>query len=428
VVLLSEHVDRVFGHLVLELSVDGENALARFLSKQEFRFIEGIVRGRRFYEVPFIMSRICGACSIAHFLTSIYALENAMKIEVPEDVKVLRDLMNQIQVAQNNVVHLLFLAVPDYLGATNLEELIKYKPEIIKGCMRLNSLCLQVTNLLGGRIVNPNTCNVGGFYSEPEPAKVRKAVELLKEAEELAKGLVDFTFQLQLPVLEEVSQTYAVLDSPRDYLVKGDDIILSTGVRISAEDYRKVFVEKVVEGSTSKVVTADNQSLYVGPRARVNAYYERLRELEDYVSVFSPPSRNPFDNVRAKAMEVLYVIKSLRDKLSEVAERKLRLRVDFTVKEGEGVGVLEAPRGLLIHHYRVDSNGVITYANVITPTVFNSKHIEECAERLAVQEVRKGSFNIEKLRRLTAMLIRAYDPCLPCATHVIIRRGDKDVS
>ncbi len=421
--LISERIDKVFGHLVIEVSIDEEKVRARFLSKQEPRFIESILRGRRFYEVPFVTSRICGACSIAHFLASIYALENAMNIEVHEDIKLLRDLMNQIQIAQNNVVHLLFLAIPDYLGVANLEELIKREPELVRDGMRLNRLCLQAVNLLAGRIVNPNTCNVGGFYREFEPAKIRKVIVLLKEAESLAKKFVDFVFQLQIPRLEEVSQTYAVLESPREYLVKGNDIILSTGRRIPAEEYQKVFMEVVAEGSTSKIVTVDNGSLYVGSRARVNAYYERLRELENYVKVLSPPSRNPFDNVRAKAIEILYTIKNVRDKLSELADRRLKLRVDFTVREGEGVGVLEAPRGLLIHHYRVDSDGRIVYANIITPTVFNARHIEECAEQLAVQELRSGSLDVEKLRRLTMMLVRAYDPCLPCATHVVVYRG-----
>ncbi len=421
--LISESVDRVFGHLVVELSIEDESVRARFLSKQGPRFFEVILRGREYYEVPFIVSRICGACSIAHFLASIYALENAMNVEVTEDIKLLRDLANQIQIAQNNLVHLLFLALPDYVGASSFDSLVKSNYEIVRDGMKLNSLCLKVVNMLIGRIVNPLSCNVGGFYKDLNRSRLRRIIDLLKEAEKLTKKLVDYIFQLELPELEEKTHTYAVLESPRDYLVKGDDIVLSDGSRVPVKDYSKVFSEQCVKGSTSRVVLRNGGAVYVGPRARLNAYYERLREYREYLSVLSPPMKNPFMNIKAKALELLYIIGNVKEKIYELQDRTLKLRVSVKPRRGEGVGAIEAPRGLLIHHYVVNEDGKITYANIITPTIFNAKHLEECAEVLAIRAIKSGKIDVEFLRKLLSMLVRAYDPCLPCATHVVMVRG-----
>ena len=418
-VTMIESIDKVFGHLVVEVNVSEERIRTYFKSMQEPRFVEIIIRNRKYYEVPFITSRICGACSIAHFLASIYGIENAMGIEVNEDIKLLRDIMNQVQIAQNNIVHLLFLALPDYIGGTSFKDLLKYNPDIVRIGLKLNALCLKVIDIVAGRIVNPNTCNIGGFYRDIPKEKIKKSIEILREAESLAKKFVDFVFQLETPKFIESSSTYAVLESPREYLVKGEHIVFSNGVRVNSEDYMKVLNEIPTEYSTSKIVLYNGEPLYVGSRARVNAYYERLHGFEEYIEMLSLPLRNPFDNLKAKALEILYIIKNVKEKFDEILDKRLKLRVNVKPREGEGVGVIEAPRGLLIHHYRVDREGRIVYANIITPTTINAKHIEECAATLVFNSMKKGNYDFENLRKLVSMLVRSYDPCLPCATHIV---------
>jgi len=416
-------VDRVLGHLKLEVYIDEGRARAHFSVTQEPRFFEKILVGRKFYEALFIASRICGACSIAHFLASIYAIEDAMGVEVPEDVLLLRDLANQLQTAQNHVAHLVFMALPDYMGFSNLDEMLKNASYLVKEGMRLNNLCVETTKLLAGRITNPTIRGIGGFHLDLDPYRIDKAVNMLKEAEKLTEDLADTTLKLNLPELEEKTSNYAVLDAPRGYLTKGDAIKLSSGVEIKAHEYTSIFSEVATEGSTSKLAAVEGSPLYVGPRARLNAYRDLLKELEHYLMPLPHYMRNPFYNVKAKALEILYTVRNVRRELEELRGRSLKLRTEVRVREGEGVGVIEAPRGLLIHHYRVDSEGRIVYANIISPTVFNARHIEESAEQLAASMLRSSELDYGKLGRLAEMLVRSYDPCLPCATHVVLHRG-----
>ncbi len=419
-----ERIDKVFGHLELKLIIDSDKVESKFTVTQDARFIEVILEGRNYLEAPVISSRICGACSIAHFLASVNALENAMGIELPEDAIILKDAMNKAQVAQNNIVHLLFLALPDYYGLRTLGELLSKKPELVKIGFKLNSLSLKAVDLLGGRIVNPNTYSVGGFRKDMPKDKIEKVVKTLKEAEEYAKQVLEKVLELKLPELEDPSPNYVVVQSPQGYLNTSNNLYGSDGEVFPGAEYSKYIDEKIVDYSNSKAYYYKGKIFYVGSRARLNAYHERLLEYEDYVSKILKESSNPYANIKAKALEILYTIVDVREKLEELLDKKPKLRTDFKVRSGEGVGVLEAPRGLLIHHYRVDNEGKITYANIITPTAFNSRHIEVSAAKLG-KTMLTEEVDVTDLQRKASMLIRAYDPCLPCAVHVTIVKNKR---
>ena len=125
---------------------------------------------------------------------------------------------------------------------------------------------------------------------------------------------------------------------------------------------------------------------------------------------------NPFENILAKAIEILHCIDASMEILEDIKDRRLKTNTELQVSSGEGVGTLEAPRGVLIHHYRVDRQGVVRYANIITPTALNGNHIEESLESLVKENMEleedELKFNLERL-------IRSYDPCLGCATHLV---------
>ncbi len=418
---LSERIDKVFGHLELRLSLRNGSVDAKFRVVHDMRLIEAVIEGRKVDEAPIIASRICGACSIAHFLASITAIENALGVELPDDIILLKESMNKIQVAQNNVVHLFFLALPDYYNARTLSELLSRNPDLIKIGFKLNNLCLQVVELLAGRIVNPNTYRIGGFTKKPSKDKVEKAVRILGEAEKLAREVVDHVTRLELPELVDPSPVYLVSESPIGYLSIGDYILSSTGEKFRAVDYPKYISEEVVDYSNSKVYRYNGRVFYVGSRARVLEYGERLVGLEDYVSSIVKELNNPYANIKAKALEILATIMDVKEKLDELKDRDLRLRTEYTIRSGEGVGVLEAPRGLLIHHYRVDSEGRVVYANIITPTAMNALHIEHSAMTLG-KKIVEGELDVVEAKKYLSMLVRAYDPCLPCAVHVVVKQ------
>lgn len=414
-----ERVDKVFGHLELRISLKENEVDSKFRVVQDVRLIEAVIEGRRYDEAPLIASRICGACSIAHFLASVTAIENALGVELPEDAMVLKEVMNKVQVAQNNVVHLYFLALPDYYGAKSLGELLTIKPGIVRQGFQLNSLCLQAVDLLAGRIVNPITYRVGGFTKTFPREKIERVIKTLRRAEEYAKEVVEHVMELKAPELQDPAPNYLVAESPIGYLSLGDHIVGSDGERFHGLKYQEYLKEEIVEYSNSKAYLYKDKVFYVGSRARLLAYGERLVGLEDYVSKINTQLGNPFNNLKAKALEILYTIMDSREKLEELKDKTMKLRTEVELREGEGVGVLEAPRGLLIHHYRVNRDGRITYANIITPTAMNARHIEVSAKVLGGKLLEENA-SIDEVRRQVSMLIRAYDPCLPCAVHVVV--------
>ncbi len=416
---ITERIDKVFGHLELRISLKENEVDSRFRVTQDARLVEAIIEGKKYDEAPLIASRICGACSIAHFLASVTAVENALGVELPEDAIVLKEVMNKVQIAQNNVVHLYFLALPDYYGVKSLGELLAVKPEIARKGFQLNSLCLQAVDLLAGRIVNPNTYRVGGFAKTFPREKIERIIKVLKKAEEYAREIVEHVVELKTPELRDPAPNYLVAESPIGYLSLGDHIVGSDGERFHGLKYQEYLKEEIVEYSNSKAYLYKGKVFYVGSRARLLAYGERLVGLGDYVSKISYQLDNPFNNLKAKALEILYTITDSREKLEELKDKALKLRTEVKLREGEGVGVLEAPRGLLIHHYRVNRDGKIIYANIITPTAMNARHIEVSAKALGGKLLEENA-GIDEVKRQASMLIRAYDPCLPCAVHVII--------
>ncbi len=418
---IQSKVDRVFGHLEVQVDLRDKDVRTKFVVMDDLRFFEHVIIGKKFTVVPYIVSRICGACSVAHFLASVSAVEDALKVEVSEDVIMLKEVMNKIQIAQNTVVHLYFLAILDYLNSRNLNELMLSKPELVKSAMILNTLCLQATKLLAGRIVNPNTYSVGGFTKNLTREVLEKTMKTLDKAEKVAQELIRYIVDLNLPKLEDPEPHYVVLDSPTGYLSMSDYVVGSDGVRFRKSEYLNYISEGISEYSTSKYCLYRGKTFFVGPRARLLAFSERLSGISDVVSDVRGELTNPFSNLKAKAVELLYCIVSSKEILGGLKEKDLNIRTDVKVRAGEGVGVIEAPRGLLIHHYRLNDEGVITYANIITPTVMFSKHIEVTTKSLSKNLLEEG-VSLTEVEAKVGALVRAYDPCLVCAVHLEVRR------
>jgi len=419
-----EEVDRVFGHLELEVLKDGGEVKAFFKVTHGARFIELTVNGRLYWEVPYIASRICGACSIAHYVASIRAVEHALGLDAGEWVEDFRDAVNMVQIAQNHLVHLAFLALPDYVGVQGLSDLKSRAGRLVVNSMKLNTACLKVIRLIAGRIVNPNTLGVGGLLRQPFKGPLLKAADYLRECEALAKEVVDEALTLlKVPELKDPANNCVAVKPRKAYLTTGDEILTSAGLSFKPSNYREHLEEAQPEYSNSKVVALSGAPVHVGARARYGLLRNYLRDL----NVPEADLGNPFSNLIIKAVEIPYCIAAAREILEDLARRTADTVVDQPRDGGEveGVGVVEAPRGLLIHHYVVSGKRVVN-ANIITPTEINARHIEASAKALAESLASNGRpLNAGELQRKLTMLVRAYDPCLPCAVHVSVVRGRK---
>lgn len=424
--VMSSELSRVAGESKLEIVLEGGTARVTYSSLLSLRGFERLVVGRKASDVPFIASRICGVCSHAHFWASALAVEQASGVEVSEDTMMLRNVCNNLQLLQNHLVHLGVLALPDYVSRELSEPLAM---EVL----RLNSHLYKAMELVCGRLTAPNSYIPGGFCADIAPRVVASALEVLKASGRLLEGFTARVLEVELPELEDPAPNYAaLLEHPGVTVPRGQPYCLSTSheeagrVCVTPESYGELFAEPHPGDAGSKKCLFMGRPFYVGARARLlgalrkgelDSFFKKV--VAGYEGVLR---RNPYSNLYAKALESLVIFDSVLRSLGEMSSRELKLRpVATSGSSRAGLGVVEAPRGLLIHYYEVDKDRRIVKADIITPTNMNAKHIELAAAALAEKLLREGAGEQAVLRRVEA-LVRAYDPCIPCAVHVVRKR------
>lgn len=415
-------VERVAGESELIVSVEGGDVRVEYNSVVSPRSFEALVKGRKYKEVPYIVSRICGVCSHAHFWASNLAIESALGVSVDDTTAALRDACNKIQIVQNHLIHLAFLALPDYGGGNAVKN---YLGRLI----RFNKVLNEALQLLGGRLTNPNVYFPGGFTAGVRGSHVEKSLAVMKGLADELGEFVDAVLSVEIPDLRDPSPEYAVLhNSPFETVPNGGPYVLDTsgGSLTVYENYRNIFREQIHDGSTSKKCLLLDRVFYVGARARLLNLLRRggvilegdlKYRLSRYWDLFNT---NPFSNVYAKALESIILLKNVMDILEGYRGKELKsVALDDSLKGGHGVGIIEAPRGLLIHHYVIDENLRVVNADIITPTVMFSRHIEVATETLVRKLVGNNGTVDSSVESLAEALVRAYDPCIPCAVHVI---------
>jgi len=419
--MMSVPIDRIVGHAILDIDVEKGVLDARFKVLNDPRFIEAIVLGKKYYEVPSIVSRICGPCSISHTITSTMAIEKALGVSVPEQVSILRKIAVLGEVVENHLLHLTLVCLPEYFGYADLIEVAKYKPEFLKNILLLRSQLSKIMEIVSGRLVHPNALTIGGFSKIPGKVKLEEARDMLRKVRGKLIEIAETFLEIEFPEFEVLMEAYASLRD--DYLYIGDEIITSDEQRVRSDDYRKMLIEDVQPYTTSKRVTLEGLPVYVGARARVNLKADMLSDrAKSYLKVRRFPLKNPFDNLQAQAIELIHCMDAMEALIEEVLgileAKSIPGRSGVVVREGSGVGVSEAPRGILIHHYEVNHWGNIVYANVITPTTINSRHVEVAALEL-IKHYFYEDTPITEIERYLRKLVQAYDPCLGCATHSV---------
>ena len=400
--------------------IDGSEVSTKFRVFNDPRFIERLVLGKRYDEVPYITSRICGPCSVSHTITPLIAIEKAIGLEVSEDVDTMRELLVCGEIIENHVVHLYLLALPDYLGYRDSVELSRKEPELLRGALKLRAASIELVRSIVGRHVHPNSYKVGSMR-HPSPGKVESLERKLREVRHLAVKTAELFIGIEYPEMKLDKDCGVSVYKDDGYPVLGDRILSSDEYLIASSEYDDIIKESAIEYSTSKVTFFDGKPFYVGSRARLNLYWKRMTEdAREYASTLKFPLENPYENIVAKGIEVLHFLDRALDILSSIkgSSGKEVICPEYVVKGGEGVGTTEAPRGLLIHHYVIDEEGRVTYGNVITPTVMNAKHLE-ISSKVLVEKALEDGLKDEQIKFELERLARSYDPCLGCATHVI---------
>jgi len=425
--ILYEYISRVEGQGSLRVSISGDKAVdARFEVFEAPRFFEAFVRGRSALEMPELTSRICGICPIAHVITAARAIENALALVVDERAVALRKALALSGIMQSHVLHIYFLAAPDFLGYPSAIAASRDLRDVVARGMRLKRTANMVSEYIGGRAVHPVAVVVGGLSRPPPRERLSEVMSSLDSALGDALETVRLVSGFRYPDFE-TDHIDVALHSEREYPINEGTIAASSGVSFVERMYREnVYEEQVAHSNTKRSRLRDGGKPFaVGPISRFNLNYDSLcdsaKEAAEAAGV-KPPVRNPFKSTIVRAIEVVQAVEEmrriLRDGVAVPPPREARLR------QGVGAAATEAPRGLLYHYYALDRDGRVSSCDIVTPTAHNSLRIEEDVYELTPSV---ASSSDEDLRRLFGMLVRAYDPCISCSVHAmrieVNRRG-----
>lgn len=420
-----EHVTRVEGHGNIVLNVKkGTIEKIQWQVSEAPRFFEAMLRGRPYTELRTIASRICGICSIGHSLASLKATEDALNVTITEQTALFRRLAINAENMQSHILHLGYLAVPDLFGVGSVFPLVEspHKETVLK-IIQLHRLSNELSDLICGRTTHPIRLIVGGFSAFPTKQqllhlkeRLQEGISITAQVAETIKSVVD-----KFPTFSRETE-YIGLTSPEEYaLYDGTIASTDTGLFKDAKNYRSIMKEYLVPWSTAKYSKHTRKSYMVGALARFNLNSKMLHPKAQRVAKsfnLQAINYNPFMNNIAQLVEFMHNIEDSIRLIDTIVDKGIKEEkpVSVTIKQGRGVGIVEVPRGILVHDYSLDKHGKCTNANCIIPTNQNHANIQKDMEALVPQILHKPKQEIELNLE---MLVRAYDPCISCSTHYL---------
>ncbi|HSK98702.1 MAG TPA: Ni/Fe hydrogenase subunit alpha [Rubrobacteraceae bacterium] len=421
--IVIDAITKIEGNAGLKVTIEDEAVKdLQFIVADYRRFFTTAVRGKRVVAVPSFLSRICGTCSVAHLFASLMAIESAQGITVTEQTKALRRLAYDGLMIRDHALHLYFFVLPDILGVDSILD-IPDDPDVpahtlLHDSFDIKRLGTDITNATIGAAIHAPWPTVGGFLRTPDPTKFPDLVARLEAVRPQVLRGVETFFEWDASLVRNTDYLGLRNDERFDFLE--GDIVNSNQQRIVPSEFKDYLQYVQIPHSHAEGYRfSDTEEDYlVGALARLNLNRELLhaRTREDLASSLSAfPSNNVYHNNLAQAIEILQCVDDAIDILStiQLADEK---PVRDPARTGTGVGVIEAPRGLLYHMARVGEEGVIEDYDVIVPTAQNQINIENDLKDYFNENLDKDE---EALRMNAESIVRAYDPCMSCATNFL---------
>ncbi len=427
-----EYLTRVEGHgnIVINLQ-DGRLETCELQIIEAPRFFEAMVRGRSIFEVQHITSRICGICSIAHSLASIKAVEDALGFQpTPQTVK-LRKLLLNLEMMDSHLLHIYFLVAPDAFGAPSAVALMDTQKDAVLRALRMKQQLAEVCEILAGRHTHPITCCVKGFTKLPGPRELNQVKELLL-AQQPDVFITAVTLQrIKLPNFERETEYVALTHPNENAFLDGNLTSTDLKKEVNPKDYPEIVHEFHVASSTAKHAKNKRNGYMTGALARINLNYDKLHQEAKNIAQmlgFKVPCHNPYLNTVAQLVEYVHCYYDSLQLVEDFLASGINQQEEVTswprnselqglkIKPGRGVGILEAPRGILIHDYNVNQEAAIAGANCVIPTNQNLANVNLDLKKLVPEIIDKPK---EEITLLAEMLVRAYDPCISCSTHFL---------
>ena len=425
-----DNLPRVEGNAGISATIDGNSVIeVKLVVNEGPRLIERLTVGRTPEEDVRIVPRIWAICTLSHKNAVLRAMETSLGISVHPKVTLLRELMHLGEFVESHSLHVFYLALPDYVGFPNAIAMASKFPFEVKIALEMKQFGNQIMKILSGRYIHGENPVIGGFGKYPTREELiwikNRAIQFMP----FVFRTVELFCGLGYPTIPESETVYACCEPGAGrYGLWGDEIILSTGEKIARADYQSLTNEFLVPHSLCKRSRYKGNAYSVGALARVNVLGERLEGAagKAFQKYFNPRWRkNPLFHNAAQALEILYSfeeIPALVDKILKIDENPPI--VPYKAKNGAGTGLVEAPRGLLIHHYEI-KDGLVSGVDIITPTAQNAEEIERYCYLAAQKLLDEGQE--DKIRGRMDLVVRAFDPCISCSVHLAeVKRAPQD--
>jgi len=451
--IVIQPVTRIEGSAKITIQLDDQGNVADTrVSVVELRGFERFCVGRPVEEMPRITSRICGVCPWSHHLASAKACDAVFGVEPPPAGRKLRDLANSIAYMEEHILHFYFLAGADFVmgpdadySVRNVIGIVGKLPEVAKQVVRVRHMCARMLEILSGKAIHPVAAVPGGYSKPLTEDEKKKLQEMANEALELAKFSIDYAKKNIFPNYLDAVKTLGVIKTGFLGTVDADGALnLYDGKlrmmtadgqyeEFAPADYLDYIAEDVEPWSYAKFpynkkwgqfsMDLDNPvGIYrVNTLARINVCDKMAtplaqKELEEFRSNFGRPAQLTLLYHWARLIELLYNAEHVVELLNDPQITSTETRLPVTPRAARGVGCVEAPRGTLFHDYTTDEKGLLTAVNLLVATVQNNAPINMSVKRAATDLIKNGVYD-QALLNMVEMAIRAYDPCLSCASH-----------
>lgn len=442
-------VTRIEGHSKITIQLDdkGHVADARFHVTQ-FRGFEKMTEGRPFYEMPALTARICGICPVSHLIASAKAGDALLAVKIPETAANLRRIMNLAQITQSHALSFFHLSSPDFVmgfdadpAERNIFGVMQKYPDLAKDGIALRKFGQSIIELLGGKRIHPAWVVPGGV-SAPLTAEHRDAIMAqVPEARQRILRTLDW-YKGVFGNFDPEIRSFANFPTLFMGLVHRDGRISMYGGNIRIVDavgnivadqlppekYQEYIAEAVEPDSYLKSPfykpLGYPEGIYrVGPLARMNIISHCGTPLADQEwAEFRALQRgvilSSYHYHYARLVEMLYCVERTEQILNDPDILSQHVRAFASPNQMEGIGMSEAPRGTLLHHYKIDENGLIRWVNLVIATGNNNLAMNKGVLQVARQFIRSTKIEEPMLNRVEAV-IRTFDPCLSCSTHAV---------
>ncbi|HVU45719.1 MAG TPA: Ni/Fe hydrogenase subunit alpha [Terracidiphilus sp.] len=447
--IIIDPVTRIEGHSKITLHLDEQGKVqdARFHVTQ-FRGFEKFTEGRPFYEMPSLMARICGICPVSHLIASAKACDALLAVQIPPTAEKLRRIFGIAQVVQSHALSLFHLSSPDLLlgmdadpAESNIFGVLGKNPALARDGIALRKFGQQIIERLGGKRIHPAWVVPGGV-SEPLSSADREAIlKTIPEALAIAQRSLEWLKSITARFRKEIDH-FGNFPSLFMGIVKKDGGLTFYDGKVRFVDasgqmiadgldparYFEYLGEKVEPWSYLKsayyVPMGFHGGIYrVGPLARLNIC-DRCgtpladKALTEFRQLQANAVLSSFHYHHARLVEILYCVERIEQLLNEPDILSTHVRAIAQPNALEGVGMAEAPRGTLLHHYKIDERGLIRWVNLIIATGQNNLAMNRSVLQVAQHYVDGEKLTHGMLNRVEAV-IRAYDPCLSCSTHAL---------